>query len=510
MDESLSEPNAVPTAETPSAVTTPAPMPARPFILRRFVNWLKYWWHEAWSDERHAIQIIVALACLFVSISIGYAYANEIFVQGWQLWVWLICCVIIVAFLIPPSRPKIKTDRLVMSLIVVALVGLLLRAVFLETIPGGLHPDETGTAGFTMEHVYSRTDHTLSPFVVSPGSHPTLYHYTIKLFMTVFGYTISGVRSSSVFAGTLAILATFAVVAVFQNRRVALIAAILMATYHYDIHWSRLALNNIWDTLWIPLALAAYAWGWKNKWSGGAVIAGAAIGLGEYFYQGGRVGVLLLVFVVIGLWWKERDSRRLMIHVGKMTLIALCIAAPLFLFALRNPDPFLERFRTVYGWRPEVIQEITGSPTDYLDFAWYQAWRSFGAYTAVPDITGFYGPEVPLTFGLAAPLLIVGFFWAIYKKQYLPSLWLFIVTILGGFMLAGAPSSSHYVASIPAIVWLIAISLDWFIEHRHSRLAIALLVIIMATDLIFYFGIYVPSHPRDLIHAFPVIPPPTS
>jgi hypothetical protein len=34
-------------------------------------------------------------------------------------------------------------------------------------------------------------------------------------------------------------------------------------------------------------------------------------------------------------------------------------------------------------------------------------------------------------------------------------------------------------------------------------------VIIMATDLIFYFGIYVPGHPRDLIHAFPVIPPAT-
>ena len=493
-----------------AAPTTHAAKPARLFFLRRFVNWLEYWWHEAWSDERHAIQIIVALACLLVSAAIGYAYANEIFVSGWQLWVWLMCCVIIVTLLIPSRRPKITADRTLLLLIAAALAGLLLRAVFLETIPGGLHTDEAGTAGFTMEHVYSRTDHTLNPFIVSSGSHPTLYHYTIKLFMTVFGCTIAGVRSSSVFAGTLAILATFAVVAVFQNRRVALIAAILTATYHYHIHWSRLALNNIWDTLWIPLALAAFAWGWENRWSGGAVIAGVALGLGEYFYQGGRIGVILMVFVVLGLWWKERDGHRVMIHVGKMTLIALCIAAPLLVYAVRNPGPFLERFHTVYGWQPEVIQEITGSPTDYFGFAWYQLWRSFGAYTAVPDITGFYGPEVPLTFGLAAPLLIIGFFWAIYKKQYLPSLWLFIVTMLGGFMLSGAPSSSHYVASMPAIVWLVAISLEWLIEHRHSRFAIALLVIIVATDLIFYFGIYVPGHPRDLIHAFPVIPPPTS
>lgn len=494
-------------------MAAPALHPAKPaqnFFLRRFVNWLNYWWHQAWSDERHAIQVVAALACLFVSATIGYTYANVVFVLGWQLWVWLICCVVIVALLLPPHRPKITVDRIAVFLILAALAGLLLRAVFLETIPGGLHVDEAGMAGFTMEHVYARGDHTVNPFIVSSGSHPTLYHYIVKLFMTGFGFTISGVRSSSVLAGTLAILATFAVVAVFQSRRVALIAAILMAAYHYHVHWSRLALNNIWDTLWMPLTLAAFAWGWKNRWSGGAVIAGAALGLGQYFYQGERIGVLLMALVVLGLWWKERDGHRLMIHVGKMALTALCIAAPLLIYAVRNPGPFLERFRIVFGWRPEVIQEITGSPTDYFDFAWHQLWRSFGAYTAVPDITGFYGPGVPLTFGLAAPLLIIGFFWAIYKRQFLPSLWLFIVTVLGGFMLTGAPSSSHYVASMPAIVWLIAISLDWFIEHDHSRVAIALLVIIMATDLIFYFGVYVPSHPRDLIHSFPVIPPPTS
>jgi hypothetical protein len=74
--------------------------------------------------------------------------------------------------------------------------------------------------------------------------------------------------------------------------------------------------------------------------------------------------------------------------------------------------------------------------------------------------------------------------------------------------MTGAPSSPRYVVSIPAICWLIAIPLDWLIGKGHWPLILVLLLVFVATDLLFYFGIYVPRGPRDLIHPFPPWPPP--
>ena len=483
--------------------------PRRAAFPKRAIRYMSDLWHYAWSDDHRAIQIVVAAACIFVTTLMGFAYAREFFVRGWQLWAWLVCAALIIVVLAPlglqrDELRRFRPSREMLALLVVMLTALALRAVLLESLPGKLHTDEFGTARFTLEQIGTQPNSILSPFVVSPGSHPTLYHYLTKLFMMIFGYTIAGVRSSSVLAGTLAIAATYACVAVYQNRRAALIAAILMATYHYHIHWSRLALNNVWDTVWIPAMLAAYGWGWKNHKSAGAALAGAALGFSQYFYQGGRVGLVLLFAVIVGLWWRDRDNRRLTIHLGKLGAVAWCIAAPLAFFALQNSRLFLERFNVVFGWRPEIIQEVTGSATDYGAFFWNQLWRSFGAYTAVVDITGFYRPEIPLTIGLAAPLLIIGFFWAIRKRIWLPVIWLLAATLLGGFMLAGAPSSSHYISAIPAICWLIAIVLNWLAESGHPRWALLALIVIVMTDLVFYFGFYAVQPSLDLKYDFPI------
>jgi hypothetical protein len=92
----------------------------------------------------------------------------------------------------------------------------------------------------------------------------------------------------------------------------------------------------------------------------------------------------------------------------------------------------------------------------------------------------------------------------------MPLAWLFLTTVLGSFIMRGAPSSSHFVVSIPAIVWLIALPLDRLIARGRWRLALALAVAIMVSDLVFYFGIYVPSGAADLTLPFPTPPPPSS
>jgi 4-amino-4-deoxy-L-arabinose transferase-like glycosyltransferase len=463
---------------------------------------------EIWGDDARSMRLFLALACLGISIFLGIAYSGNVTVVGWQLWTWLVCTVGIVIALLPPGPRPVPRPLPWGWLLALLLAALLLRATRLETIPGALHVDEAGIAEFAMRSVFTAPNDTFNPFRTGPSSQPALYHYLVRASIELVGYSITGLRFSSALAGTLAVLATYAVVAVLDNRRTALLAAILMTAYHYHIHWSRLALNNIWDTLWVPLILACYVWGWKRRWSGGAVLSGVALGLAQYFYAGNKVAILLLAFAMISLWRKDQDGRRLLVHGGKLLLTAACVAAPLVLFIIQDPQPYFARSWEVFGWHSNAIQVGTGGTGNLWAYFWRQVWHTLGAFTAYPDDTGFYGAVVPLVFGLAAPLFIAGFLWAVRKRMYIPALWIALTTFFGGFMLAGGPSSSHYAVSMPAICWLIATPLDWLFKTRRWRLALLLLVAVVGIDLWFYFGRYVSSSPRDLILPLPTLVPP--
>ncbi len=471
------------------------------------------WWQTAvhlWREEtrpndQHMMQLIVGLACMAVSLALGYGYADILWVTGWQLWMWAASIGIVVAALTPLAHvPSIRRpSRRALGLMIVGFVAvILLRALFLETVPGGLHVDEMGVADFAVRHVFPGTGQTLNPFVTGTSSQPVLYFYLTRLAFRLFGYSITGLRLSNALAGSLGVLATYAMVTQFAGRRTGLLSAALMATYHYHIHWSRLGLNNVWDTLWVPLMLAAFVWGWRQDWSGGAVFAGLSLGLAQYFYAGNKIGIFLLAYVMVMLYRQQPDRQKLLIHGGKLLMTAVTVAAPITLFALLKPDVYFIRTRLVMGWQEGYIIDALGE-YNLRRYFWRQIWRNFGAFTTVPEVTGFYGPGVPFLIGLAAPLFIIGVLWSLWKRQYVPVLWVLLTVFFGGILLGGAPSSSHYVVVIPAICWLTAVPLNWLWQNGQRRLGLFLLIAIMATDLIFYFGVYVPNGPRDLFNAIP-------
>jgi 4-amino-4-deoxy-L-arabinose transferase-like glycosyltransferase len=457
-------------------------------------------------SEAEAMQISVALACVFVTALLGYANVTRVILDirngyCWPLAVWAATIAVIIIVLMPRGFPLRLSKLDLIALPLLALGAALPRFLRLDAV--GFHTDEMGLADFALRHVFPTPDRTINPFITGASAHPTLYHYLARLSLLVFGQTIAGLRASSAVGGVLAVLATYALVATFQGRRTALIAAVVMAGSHYHIHWSRIGLNNIWDTLWMPLTLACFAWGWKRRWSGGAVLAGAALGLSQYFYPGSRVALFLVPWLVYVLWRQDGDGRRMAIHVGKMLAVAACIAVPLALYAVSYPQIFFSRANEVYGWNRASMVAALGPQFTVWRYLWYQIWRSFGAYIAVPDSTGFYAPGVPFLQGLAAPLFVAGFVEAVRMRQGLPVVWILLVTFLGGIMLNGAPSSSHLIGSIPAFCWLVAIPIDWLFASKRWIWGGAALAIVLGVDLYFYFGVFLPRGSHDLVQPFP-------
>jgi 4-amino-4-deoxy-L-arabinose transferase-like glycosyltransferase len=465
-----------------------------------------FWMEEVKGNDRRMLQIITAGACILLSGFLGYAYVNDSMITGWQIWVWLACVGLTFFILFTPPPFDLRPKRSWIWLLLLLAAALALRLVFLGSLPAGLHQDEAGTASFSLRHIVPGSEYILNPFRTGPASHPTLYNYVMRLSLLLAGESIFGTRLSSAIAGALAVLATWFMIAVVQNKRTAWLAAILMAGYQYHIHWSRIGLNNIWVTLWAPLTVGLFIWGWEKKWNGAAVLSGLALGLSFYFYAGGYVLPFLMIYLTLKFWRDKEERRQLVIFAGKTMAMSLCVVVPLLFHAFLQPRLFFERSQTVFGWKSQFIQEITGDPGNIGKFIKYQIERSLGAYTTYVDFSGFYRAGVPFLFGLAGPVFLIGFGWAIYKKQYLPVLWIVLVTLLGGFLLTGTPAGSHFIASIPAICWLIAMPLDYLMKSKRSGWAIAILVIILATDLIFYFGVFPHYPPGDLSLPFPSKP----
>jgi len=461
---------------------------------------------EIHTTERARAQLWLALGAVAVSAYLGWTQTDEFPVAGWQLWFWLGTIAFVLYILWPLTPPPgVRWSRRVgWGLAGLGLLALGLRGVLLEQF--GLHVDESGVADFVLRHVLARLGETANPFLTGSSSQPILHYYLVRLSLDFVGQTITGLRLPSVVAGSLGVMLTWALVAEVSGRRTATLTALVMATYHFHIHWSRIALNNIWDTVWVPLMLLGCVWGWKHRWSGGALIAGVAVGFSQYFYAGSKVGVLLIGLWLIGVWRTDPawDWRWACIFIGKLALTALVIGLPITLFAGRHPDIYFIRTREVYGWSEAAMRAAQGSsdPWAYLGF---QIRHAIGGFVDLPDITGFYGPGVPLTLELATPLWMVGVVWAMRQKLYLPVAWFGLTLLFGSVMLGGNPSSSHVVVAIPAVCWLIVLVPEALWQAGYGWLAVALVAVVMGTDVYFYFGHYL-WHPHpDLRLPFPII-----
>jgi 4-amino-4-deoxy-L-arabinose transferase-like glycosyltransferase len=426
-------------------------------------------------------------------------------VKPWLPWAWVACLAVSLFALLPIARPQIQFDRSDRWLLGVVALAVLLRLIALETIPGGFHVDEWGDADFALRYVVPPIEETISPFVTGHSAQPALYFYVARASLAVFGERIAGLRMSSVLAGSLAVVATFALVSLLHSRKAAYLSAVLMATYHFHIHWSRIGLNNIWDTLWVPLILALFVWGWRRKRPAGAALAGLALGLSQYFYAGSRIGIFLLGYLVIRMWRADRDDARLVTHLGRVVGMAAVVAGPLAVFAAVNPEIFFNRLTSGLLWDP-FATELARTAPGYLPSVLQQFVWTLLSFTAIPEGAGFYRPGVPLVIGLAVPLLLAGVFWQIHRKELLPVFWLALTMFFGGFLLEALPASNHYAVAIPAICWLIASPLEALIHFGRPRWALLALAIIAATDLYFYFGIYAQAPSLDFIHVFPPNP----
>ena len=394
--------------------------------------------------------------------------------QAIPLWIAAVVAALIAAW--PRHDPRVTeeppaTRWEVLLLIGLTLLALVLRLVNLHDIPYALYGDETIFA------VEARSFNQLilfRPFTTAMHGNWGLFYMILGIFMRLFGETVEGIRLHSVLFGALTIVTTYALARLLWGRRVAIIAAALLAAYHYHIHFSRSAMMNTYDTLFLTLIFGLFWLGWSTKRRVPWLLGALALGLAQYFYVGGRT--ILLLLAVMGLFWLVTDRARVKAQALNITLavgVFAVLVVPISYFAYLRPDDYMTRFNQMLifrnGWLEAAMQ---AQQVGALQILWQQFVAALNLFVNGPDGLFYRGQALltPVMSLLAAGGLLYLLRHIKEGRAFMivSSLGLIILTA-GVLTLDPGSSGHHYVAAAPFIYIAIAVFIDWGLRVLEQR-----------------------------------------
>lgn len=405
----------------------------------------------------------------------------------------------------PYAVPVAMWEVLVVGVLTV--VGLLLRGVALGTIPNNLTGDEAAM-GWIARKILS--GEVTDPFATGWLSHPHLWFFLQAVSLKLFGNDVAGLRTISVLIGAATIPMLYGFARPLYGRPVAFIATGLLAVFHFHLHYSRNALNNIVDPFLALVVFAALFHGFRTRRMFSFALAGVALGLAQHFYMGSR---LLFVLVAVVLLHQAVLNRahllRLRWHLGVLVVGCVLAFGPLLHHYLKHPDSYGARLAVVGVFQSGWLEKQQEEGRSLFLIAFDQAWNSFGAFTVVPaSKSAQYSLDIPLLDPASSVLFVFGVALLLVrwkrKEPFLLLAWLVGAAVFGGMLLRDPPESPRYVTTAPVLCLTVALALVELVRILRWALALprlnvydmgAVAVGLLALwNISFYFHGYTPRN----------------
>jgi len=373
-----------------------------------------------------------------------------------------------------------------LSMLALTVGAFALRAYRLSGFLPPLHGDEGEMGMLALLARYGPAS-GISPqplplFTTAFLDHPTLFHYVQAGAMLLFGETETGLRMLSAVFGALCIPLIYAIGRVGWGRIAGLMAGWLMLVSHLHLHYSRIALNNIqsaWFTILFMLVLMWIYEGAQTATTGddqtytgaGAqttpsgtgyhpllpmLVAGFALGIGQYFYYGSRLMPVIGLPLFLFLWWKKRINVTQIIFL-LLTVLVAC--APLIAHYSKNIPAFINRMRGVSIFHAEGMAHTLGAtavwPQDIPRLFWEQLIRNLNFFVQSGDASAFYLNGRPVF----DPLTVL-FFWlglgvvfASIRRFHEFSLliWFSVGLLLAGVLTNDAPNGPRLIIVVSVV-----------------------------------------------------------
>lgn len=283
-----------------------------------------------------------------------------------------------------------------------------LRLSDLSQVPAGVHYDEAAN-GILAAEIGLKGERPV--FITSYTGKEVLFFYLAGGLMRLLGDSVFTLRLTAALVGIVTIAAVYWLgLELFRDRRVALIAAALLAISFWHLLFSHLGFRAVTQPLLQTLTAAALLRGVrleKRKW---LLLSGLFLGLTAYTYLAARLFPVLLLLaslpLLFGDYWRKRGLQLLL--VGGVALIVL---APLLGFFVANPEAFWVRITQV-------------APNEAALSLGESILRSLQMFFLVGDpYIRFNLPGRPLFGWFWGGLLLVGWMMLVWRWRAIPADW---------------------------------------------------------------------------------------
>lgn len=346
-------------------------------------------------------------------------------------------------------------------------------------------------------------DMLFTPGLLNGGGKSTftqIYPYWNTATVALFGNNFFALRLPSVLIGLMTIPAIYGLSRSLFDNRLALVAALIAATFPPNVHFSRISWGHMGNQLFGILTLMFIARGLAHNrrldWS----FAGVSLGLTQYFYEVGRLLYPPLVVIwggLLALGWNLRSHRRGLLIMG---VAALLIAAPVYYSVAVRGMPFTPRFnesgRGLSAWAAMLEGGLSDFEQQEIILQWS---KPFLVYTHFPDIFAeYYGGYQGFVPPPLIPLFLLGVAWLIWRARY-PS---FVLLLSLGLVSAAnifaneSAIGARYVAMLGVLPIIIAVGLRAVLRllslDKWKSIWVAGAVLIAVFQVYFYFGVHLP------------------
>ncbi len=293
-----------------------------------------------------------------------------------------------------------------------------------------------------------------------------IFPYWQSAAVIFLGHNFLGFRFVPAQLGTLTVLAAFGLARELFDRKTALLAALILATFPPHLHFSRTAIIQIADPLFGTMALMFVTRALRNNRRIEWAMAGVSLGLTQYFYEGARLlfPPLILAFVLLvamrgGMRGKWRGFLTTLV-------IAVIIGLPVYYSLIGTHTSLSGRYDdsglgTSY-WQQLAADGIT--PKDALKFAQHML-QPFQIYVTHPDSSAYYGGNQALVLEYLVPFFLFGCFyltWRFPSPAFVIPLWI-VATALGNGLLRDVLVTSRYEEVLPALAIAIAVGFRYLL-----------------------------------------------
>ncbi|TXH01257.1 MAG: phospholipid carrier-dependent glycosyltransferase [Candidatus Moraniibacteriota bacterium] len=299
-----------------------------------------------------------------------------------------------------PEKPDYSFRRLlgIALLFTILSLALFVRVYQIQSIPGGLYPDEA-TNGIDALKAIETGDYKL--FYPNNYGREGLFINLQALAVKYFGNTVPVLKFWSAIFGTLAVLGIYLLgKELFQRRSAGLIAAFLLATSFWAINFSRIGFRAIMVTFLLTFAFYFFFKGLRTERVRTFLIAGLIFGIGVHTYVAYRLAPLILIallpFLILSY---ENFLKRFWKHGLAFILGALITALPLIFHFANHPEELNSRTGAVSIFSPEInkgdfwgtFAKTLGLSLVKYNFWGDQNWRhNYPPYPILDPFTGIF------------------------------------------------------------------------------------------------------------------------